>query len=81
MISETTDTKEVLRLLRDVRGQKADLYRMERQLLTILDVYKRKPVYERAIEWLLATLVEKPIERFVDTIFNRLERWRSHRNP
>ena len=73
--------EEAFRLLRDVRRRKSDLDESEQRLLTILGVRRQKPVYVRAVEWLLAALVEKPVARLVDEILKRLDKWRKHRDP
>lgn len=69
--------EEAFRLLRDVRRRKNDLDNTEHRLLTILGVRRQKAVYERAVEWLLAALIEKPVARLVDAILKRLDKWRS----
>ena len=77
----TSQTDEVLRLLGEVRRTKTQLDYAESELLATLGVRRRKPVYERAVEWLLATLVEKPVKWVVDKIFDHFEKKRSRRNP
>ncbi len=78
----TSYEKDVLRLLSDVRRTQSELADMQDRLSIALGVRrpKPKPVYVRAVEWLLAALVEKPVERLVDNMLHRLDKWRSRRN-
>ena len=71
-----------LRLSGEWRRQNQDIREAKEQLLIALGVRKPKPVYERAVEWLLAVLIEKPVRHVVDAAFDRLDRWRRRRqNP
>ncbi len=76
----TSELEEVLRLLGEVRRTKTQLGDIESELLSALGGRRQKPVYERAVEWLLATLVEKPIKRIVDNILDRVDQKRLRRN-
>ena len=76
----TSQVEEALRLLGEVRRTKTQLDDIEFELLTALGGRRQKSVYERAVAWLLAMLVEKPVERIVDLGLSRLDHWRSRRN-
>lgn len=68
---------EYLRLLEQVRREQAELKLIEQRILDALgDKRRNDGIGEKAVKWLLAMLVEKPVGRLVDMIFHRLERRR-----